>query len=416
MEPKLFLSSENSKGKILILANEIYPQVCIGGLGMFVAGISKGLKRKGWEVAVFTPQNQNPVYLPPSSRENQLRSQKLAEKALAWCRKRSWLPSWVWVQDWEGVYQMEIWSKKAKIIWTIHSPISANGKKGDYYYSEVGVNDEPVNWGDDFFDFSSLIERGVSQADLITTVSPTYAKELSDIPPFSDAEEIVGINNGIDKEKWEPSKDFLLSFKLKKNWREFKTVNKKILQEAFGLPQKEVPLYTYVSRLVPQKGIDLIVQTLPSFLAKNDVQFIVVGQGLKRYHRFFQNLKMEFPLQVGLCLKADFSLPHQVFAGADFLLLPSLTEPFGIVVAEARQYGVVPIVRKVGGLDDQVKNGVNGFSFYKKKNDAFLEKLYQSSRFWGTCQRWEMSFSGRKLSKDWCDVMRKYEPYLLETN
>jgi len=417
MEPKLFSPCDNSKGRILILANEIYPQICVGGLGMFVAGISKGLSKNGWEVAVFTPQNQKWVYLPHCSLQNQVRSRRLASEALVWCQSHAWMPTWVWLQDLEGVFQMDVWEKKARIIWTIHNPISAKGEWG-YYYDEPEPkgDNEPIDWGDDFFDFLGLIESGVKSADLITTVSPTYARDLSKIPPFSKTGKVLGIGNGIDKEEWNPLKDPFLSYQLKDNWREFKRINKKNLQEIFRLPQKEIPVYAFISRLMPQKGIDLMIQVLPSFLAKNETQLVVVGRGFKKYHRFFENLKTKFPSQVGLCLEANFILPHQVFAGADFLLLPSISEPFGIVVAESRQYGTIPIVRKVGGLADQVKDGIDGFSFQEKSNEALMAKLYQSSWFWQTNQQLEMSLSGQRLTKDWSEVVKEYEPYLLKSN
>ena len=413
-EPIFFSSRKNPKGKILILANEFYPQICIGGLGRFVAGISQALVKRNWGVAVFAPVPNGPIYFPFWSLETQKRSKKLAKEALVWCQRNFWMPDFCWVQDIEGVYQAEVWKNKAKILWTIHNPI-ANGKPENYGYgySEQEGNWEPINWGDDFFDFSSLIERGIAACDVITTVSPSFARNLEQSFLFTRMEEILGISNGIDKNEWNPQTDLLLGFKLKNSWREFKAINKKILQTRFGLPTKNVPLFVFVSRLVPQKGLDLLIQVLPKFLAQNQVQLVVVGQGLKRDNQFFENLRKYFFLKLGLCLKSDFSLPHQIFAGADFLLLPSVSEPYGIVVAEARSYGTIPLVRRIDGLADQVRDKIDGLSFERNSVDSLLEKLHQALKCWQTDWWWEASLSGKNLVEDWDRVAKKYEERLL---
>ena len=227
----------------------------------------------------------------------------------------------------------------------------------------------------------------------------------------------MGIANGIDFDYWNPKKDNLLAFKLKDNyWPEFKKRNKIILQQAFGLPIVDRPVFCFVSRLSPQKGIDLFFSTLPKFLGKNKAQIIVVGQGMKKYHHFFESLKNEFPFQVGLKLEADFDLPHQVFAGADFLVLPSRTEPGGIVVQEAARYGCLPIVRLTGGLKDQVKDGVSGLGFSSFSAVRLEEKLYQATNLWPREGVWRLREKARERIRSWNMITGEYLEWFDERN
>ncbi|HUW21645.1 MAG TPA: glycosyltransferase [Candidatus Bathyarchaeia archaeon] len=420
ISPFMFSREEKIKGKILILSQEIYPQVCIGGLGKFVAGISHGMQDLGWETTVFLPENQNPVYLPYYLPEAKARSRTLVKKALSWCCNHLWWPNWLWVQDWEGAYQAEVWRQQArgvsqsetKIIWTIHSPLTTAGAGYNYGYQDFNQPDEPIDWGDDFFDFAALIEKGISNVDLISTVSFSFARKLTRCELFSQADQICGINNGIDSREWDPYHDKQISFCLKDSWPEFKLVNKRVLQRIFGLPQRNEPVFAFVSRLVPQKGIDLLIEVLPGILAKNRIQLIVVGQGLTRYQSFFARLKSDFPQKLGLCLQSEFRLPHQVFAGADFLILPSFSEPFGIVVAEARQYGVIPIVSDVDGLADQVRNDIDGLTFETGNVNLLAGKIYEALRLFGSSSYWTLSSNGRNRVEDWLEIAARYEFYL----
>lgn len=403
------------KGRVLILAQEIYPLIAVGGLGKFVAGVSQGLIKNNWEVTVLVPENQKRVYLPCGSPENKTRSQKLVNRAYQWCVANHWWPDWVWVQDWDGAYQAEAWKRKikTKVIWTIHSPLGLNGAEYGYGYGDNAPGDNKIDWSDDFFEFSALVGRGIKNADLITTVSPSFAKTLAHSRLFATAA-VLGIENGIDLTEWDPLTDNNLKEKTDRNWRTFKNVNKEIIQAIFGLPRTNVPVFAFVSRLVSQKGLDLLLATLPLFLAKKAVQFVAVGQGAARYHASLENLKKCFPRKVGLHLKSDFSLPHQVFAGADYLLLPSLAEPYGIVVAEARCYGTIPIVRSVDGLADQVADGHNGLSFLRGHRDDLLGKLDEALSLWHSAKWWTMSEGGKYLVKDWQAIVKKYEPYLFD--
>jgi len=393
--------------KVLIISPEIYPKVKVGGLGKMVAGVAKGLAKRGVEVKTFSP-SQN-IYRSLWKKQAEVEYRKLGWQAGQYCQKNQWRPDYLWVHDWGGVWAVDEFAKSGrfgsgKIVWTIHSPLGDNYDYS-YGYGYQG-EDEPIDWGDSFFDFSDLVKQGVELADLVTTVSPGFANRLNRHSLFQNVDSIIGISNGLDVEAWDPSRDQLIDFKFKNSWLEFKERNKQVLQKKFNLPIRNVPIFSFVSRVASQKGIELLLKALLNFVAKNDIQFIFVGSGEKRLVHRIKALSQQFPSKVGAKLKADFDLPHQVFAGADFLVLPSLSEPFGIVVAEAKKYGVVPIVHLIDGLKDQVQDNKNGFGFWNYHQEKLEKKLYQGLNSWQS--EWQKNQWKKNKTDSWIDVSQKW--------
>ncbi len=366
--------------KILIISPEVYPQVKVGGLGMMVAGASKGLRELGVEVKTISSSEN--IYFPLWQKGTEEKYRILGKSAASWCLDNNYQPDVVWTHDWGGVWAADEFKKNngADILWTVHSPVADSyGYEYSYGYEAEGESEgDPIDWGDSFFDFSALIDQGIGISAKVSTVSPTYARRLKRNKLFANAQKMVGINNGIDYQKWNPRKDHLIDFNLETSWLEFKRRNKRGLQERLGLPQIDVPVFCFVSRVVPQKGIELLTKALPEFLSKTESQFVLVGSGKKKLERKINKIAKQFPAQMAIKLEADFELPHQVFAGADFLVLPSNCEPFGIVVDEARKYGAIPVVHLVDGLLDRVKDGKNGFGFKGHRSDLLLKKLFQA--------------------------------------
>lgn len=399
--------------KILLVAPEVFPKIKVGGLGQFVAGVVKTLKARKIIVELVVPQKS--IYGPLNSRVVQKRFEQLGQKARDFCFEENFWPDIIWAHDWSGVAVMEKFkSCPVKKIWTIHSPLSDG-----YYYDYSEDIDEPIDWSDDFFDFQSVVREGLNLADGVNTVSGCYAKDINSQLTTRNLvnSKIMGIANGIDFDFWNPEKDNLLAFKLKDNhWSEFKKLNKIALQQAFSLPVVDWPLFCFVSRLAEQKGIDLFFEVLPKLLGRNSAQMVVVGQGRRKYHRFFEKLKREFPPKVGLELQADFDLPHQVFAGADFLILPSKAEPGGIVVQEAARYGCLPIVRLTGGLKDQVKDGVSGLGFGPFSAVRLEEKLHQASKLWPQEGVWRLREKAREKVRSWNMIAGEYLGWFDERN
>jgi len=364
--------------RILIISPEVYPKVKVGGLGKMVAGVANGLEKQGVQVKIVSP-DQN-IYHPLWQKNTEEKYRFLSQRASQWCFNNDWQPDWVWAHDWGGVWAADEFKKycDCRILWTVHSPIADSyGYEYSYGYEQETEGD-PIDWGDSFFDFSALIEQGISLSSKLATVSPTFARRLKRSKLFAKAKKIAGISNGVDYQEWNPQKDKLIDFNLKNSWLEFKRRNKKALQQKLGLPQINVPVFCFVSRVVPQKGIELLTKVLPLFLANNQAQFVLVGAGRKKLERKIKKIASQFSGQMSVRLKSNFDLPHQVFAGSDFLVLPSVSEPFGIVVAEGRKYGTIPIVHLVDGLVDQIKDKQDGFGFKKYQGDLLLKKLYQA--------------------------------------
>lgn len=402
--------------KILIISPEAYPKVKVGGLGKVTDGLKKGLEENGVEVKMVSAKKN--IYTPLNKKETEENNRILGKKAANLCVDEKWQPDFVWAHDWGGIWSLDEFKKynNTKKIWTVHSPIQLNGTYSNYAYGYSYSNNsenESIDWGDSFFDFSKLIKQGISLSDKINTVSKNFARTLKNSELFETAKKIEGINNGIDLSEWNPKSDKLIDKRLKNSWMDFKMENKKRIQEKMSLSIDEsTPLFIFVSRLVSQKGLDLLLKVLPNFLANNKAQFVFLGGGDKRYIKKIKSLENKFKGKLTAKLEADFEMPHQLYAGADFLVLPSISEPFGLVVAEAKRYGVIPIVHAIDGLKDQVVDNRNGFSFDKYNAFELEEKLLKASKSYKS--EWQLKLrekiglevvSWKKVSSEWISYL-----------
>ena len=206
--------------------------------------------------------------------------------------------------------------------------------------------------------------HGILYANAITTVSPTYAREIRTseygvgLEGFLKAREgaVFGILNGVDYSVWSPEADARIPFRYDVNHLELKEKNKQALLSRALLPALPgVPLIGIVSRLSGQKGFDLLPDALALALREGKIQLIVQGSGERRFERLFHGLRARFAHQVRFQTKFDDTLAHQIQAASDFFLMPSRYEPCGLTQLYALKYGTVPIVRKTGGLSDTVQ-------------------------------------------------------------
>ncbi len=264
---------------------------------------------------------------------------------------------------------------KIKAVFTIHNV----AYQGVYGFEILG----------DVFDLSpaeasiveynnciNLMKGAIVCADEVTTVSPTYAKELLS-PAFSEGLHFIlemykyklsGILNGLDYEYYDPSSDESLFRNY--TWRSAgrKKENKTALQEMLGLPiSEDVPMVAIISRLVAHKGIDIIQIAAEEILAK-DIQLVILGQGDYHYENFFKSLADRYPTKVKTLLTYNKDLSKRIYAAADMFLMPSRFEPCGLSQMIASRYGAVPIIRETGGLYDTIRDvgwedGGNGFTF-----------------------------------------------------
>ncbi|MDH4117642.1 MAG: glycogen synthase [Acidimicrobiia bacterium] len=207
----------------------------------------------------------------------------------------------------------------------------------------------------------SLLETAIMHADAITTVSPTYAREIqtpeggAGLDALLRERPVTGILNGIDDEEWNPRTDTLIPWRYseKSLWR--KERDKEALLTRMDLPyRKHVPVMGMVTRLTIQKGIDIVRSPLIHFLESWDVRLCVVGSGERDYADFFRWLAASYPDKVAFFEGYSNELSHLVEAGADIFLMPSLYEPCGLNQMYSLAYGTIPVVRRVGGLADTV--------------------------------------------------------------
>jgi starch synthase len=228
----------------------------------------------------------------------------------------------------------------------------------------------------EFYDHLSFMKAGLTFADALTTVSPTYAAEI--LTPEGGAEldallhhragDLTGILNGIDAAEWDPATDPHLAAHYSAGDLGGKAACKAALQHELKLPVRpEVPLLGMVGRLAEQKGIDLVAAVLPR-LAMQDVQVVVLGSGERKLESVFVRASREHGARVAARIGFDEGLAHRIEAGADLFLMPSRFEPCGLNQMYSLRYGTVPVVRAVGGLEDTVvdydgKDAGTGFKF-----------------------------------------------------
>jgi starch synthase len=270
---------------------------------------------------------------------------------------------------------------------------------------------------------ASAMKAGLALSDTLSTVSPTYSKEIQmaengyglDWLVRQRADRLIGITNGVDYEVWNPKTDPDLTHHFDINDLEGKQGCKRHLLEQFSLPVKlDRPIFANVTRLTAQKGIDLMMQVAGEILATG-AYIISLGSGEKKYEEFWQSLRNYAPQQVGVYRGYSEGLAHKIEAGADMFLMPSKFEPCGLNQMYSLRYGTIPIVRAVGGLDDTVQNfdsvtGTgNGFKFGPYHADKFLERIYEALFAYGDPETWRtIQLNGMDQDNSWENAARKY--------
>ena len=295
-----------------------------------------------------------------------------------------WKPDVIHCNDWQTaltpVYYSKLYAnspgyENIKTVFTIHN-IQYQGVYGkDILEDVVGI---PYDQKDvlEYDDDINFVKGAIECANVVTTVSPTYANEILD-PWYSHGLDTIlkqrnwklrGILNGIDTVSYDPEtdKDIFVNYSSADFSR--KADNKTELQKMFELPvDPEVPAIGIVSRLVAHKGFDLIKAVFDELLANDYLQVFVLGSGEWQYETYFKELKERYPDKIGLRLGFVPDLARKIYAASDLFLMPSKSEPCGLSQMVALRYGAIPIVRETGGLKDTVfdsgDNMGNGFTF-----------------------------------------------------
>ena len=311
-----------------------------------------------------------------------------------------------------------------RILYTVHN-LQYQGRWSPSILTEVGLDPAAVFTpnGLEFWGDVNWMKAGIMYADVVTTVSHRYAEEIQtmdhgwglDEVLFQRHPRIFGIPNGLDWESWNPATDSDIAVRYTEAQAlEAKASNRTVLRQAFGLPDDPaLPLVGIVSRLVDQKGFDLIA-AIAAELRDLPLQLVVLGTGQSLYEQLFRDLATSTRNVRGY-IGFDISLSRRIYAGADFFLMPSAFEPGGLGQLIALRYGTLPIVHATGGLadtvtdlDDHPRTG-NGISFKSYTPSALLDALHRALRHYADRDRWP-TLLARAMAYDsrWSASARAY--------
>ena len=480
--------------KVAFIGSECYPFVKTGGLGDVMYALPKALLEQNCEVRVFVPRykcipwkyQEKMVYRgefnmqlcsdgrafyvgimeyiwngvvydfidnqeffsngnPYTTLWDDVAKYCLFSKAcLSALNYLEWIPDIIHCHDWQAalvpVYLRTLFSNTpvaaAKSVLTIHNlRFQGIHDIGHMKYwtglPDYVFNEENLKQG---YSNANMFKGGLAFADMITTVSDTYSKEIQ-TPFYGERldghlryhnKKLYGIVNGIDVEQWNTATDERLAQKYDStNVLDGKKANKVALQKELGLdedPDKFV--IGLISRLTDQKGLDLVNAILPNLIDGN-TQVVVLGTGDPQYENSFRYYESAYKGSVCSNIMYDENRAHQIYAGSDALLVPSLFEPCGLTQLIAMRYGTVPIVRETGGLKDTVipynhyTNDGNGFTFDRYETGLLLDAINRAKTLYFT-NRWcwdEMV--QRDMAKDvswdasavqYCQLYRKLKP------
>ncbi len=470
---------------VLLASSEVHPFSKTGGLADMVGALGKALARAGHEARIVTPLYrgirerfpqmrradwhfdlplgnrhvqatlwslemekglmvyfiEQPVFFDRASlyHENDISYADNAERFifLSKCtvhlaRYLPWRPDLVHVHDWQCALvpalllqqqRGEGWGNPSPTCLTIHNL----AYQGVFPPGAFELTNLPLEFftieGAEFYGHLNCLKAGIVFADVITTVSPRYAREIT-TEEFGHGldgllrrrqKQLLGILNGVDYDEWNPAHDRFLACPYSVTRLAGKAVCKLTLQKEVGLPEgRGVPLFGTISRLADQKGVDIQLGALEEMLNTN-MQFVLLGNGSSAYERGYAELARRFPSKVAARVNYDEGLAHRIEAACDFYIMPSRFEPSGLNQMYSLRYGAIPIVRATGGLDDSVigftedTTRANGIKFYEYSARALAKAirkalvLYQQPELLRQFQR-----NAMKTVFPWEQTVREY--------
>ena len=446
--------------RILLASSEVYPYSKTGGLADMVGALAKALAEDGLEVGVVTPLYRGvassfpqmrrfggKIEIPLGASRVQARVHRLEaserltiyfieqpgffERAglyqergedypdnvarfiffskcvVQLARGLRQRPEVLHLHDWQTalvpafVQQLlreEEWRNVPRTCLTIHNlAYQGNSRRADF-----GLTNLPDDYfnpeGVEFYGGMSCLKAGIVYADMITTVSPRYAREITteefgcglDGVLRNRLGALIGILNGVDYAEWKTEGNPFLPFSYSPRDMQGKTAIKLALQAELGLPVSvEIPLFGNVTRLVEQKGMDALLAALEEVLVAK-MQFVLLGSGAAAFENAFRDLARRHPNKVSVRIGYDQPLSHRIEAACDFYLMPSKFEPCGLNQLYSLHYGTVPVVRATGGLDDSVidpresRDQATGIKFSEYSPQALAKAIEKALALYGT--------------------------------
>jgi starch synthase len=380
------------------------------------------------------------VYGPPGQGypDNLERFVFLSRASLELTRALGWVPDVIDANDWQAalvpVYLNTVeWGQPlhgTASVFTIHNlAYQGNQEKGAHFIT--GLGPEHFNPGEfeHFGDFNPM-KAALRHSTMLSTVSPTYAREIQ-TPAYGCGldgvlaerrHDLRGILNGIDTDEWDPARDTHVVAHFDASNLGGKALCKAALQRQMGLPQRaDVPVFGVISRLTPQKGLDVLAHALDRLL-QLDLQIVVLGSGDLEAEQYFSSMTARHGDKLRAYIGFDNALSHRIEAGSDFFIMPSRFEPCGLNQMYSLRYGTLPIVRATGGLADTVQNydeatgGGTGFVFQDLSTDAVANTVgWAVSTFFNRPQHLEQ-MRKRAMVQDfsWDRAAAEYEQLYLD--
>jgi starch synthase len=438
--PKYKMVDETKFGLSEVKAE--FPEIRIGSLGKSIQLRSHLSDESGVEYLFLVSDEyfeRDELYRDRSTgldyRDNDERFILFARGTLEVLKALNWPPDIVHANDWQSalivaylktLYAGDSFFKDTATVFSIHN-LAYQGNFPKNTLGKIGVSADlfyPTSpfefWGN-----VNLMKAGISYADVINTVSETYAVEIQSGSEFghglegvlrSRNEDLYGIVNGIDYDIWSPQKDKLISYNFSPKDLSGKRKNKELLLKLSNLPlsKKDVPLIGVISRLADQKGFDLLAQIADDLLSL-DLQMVILGTGDEKYHQLFTVTGAKYPDKISVNLRFDNPLAHLIEAGSDMFLMPSRYEPCGLNQLISLKYGTVPVVRKTGGLADTIESydpdtgEGTGFVFENYDASELLDTIklaasvYQKKRAWTNLMK-----NGMKKDFSWAASAERY--------
>jgi starch synthase len=466
--------------RLLFLSSEVAPYSKSGGLGDVAGSLPAAMAALGHEVKVLSPlyRSVSRLGLGPASEplaihfpfgaveatfreaavepgltqvfvdipasfdratyygfgDDDLRFAGYTMAALSWAQRSGFEADVVWCHDWQtGLAPLALRTGyghaplgRARTIFTIHN-LAYQGNFPRQAMETLGIP-----WshftpdGVEFWGQLGFLKAGLRYADLLTTVSPSYAREIQtpeggmglDGLLRSRASRLSGVLNGVDTREWNPATDVLLPARFSALDLAGRSANRAALLAAFGLdaPGPGFPLFGVVGRMVDQKGADLMQSALPAFLEQG-AGVVVLGSGEADIVERWKALQQRFPRRLGLRLGFDNALAHLIEAGSDFFLMPSRFEPCGLNQMYSLLYGSVPVVRAVGGLQDtvtdvQVPDGT-GIVFGPPTVPALVQALLRAVELYRSPSQLR-AVQARGMARDlsWAAAAKAYQALL----
>lgn len=320
-------------------------------------------------------------------------------------------------------YKQYPFYKNMKTIFTIHNlEYQGHFPKEVLWLFDVGdevFTPEKV----EFYGRFNFMKAGIVYADIINTVSETYAKEIKTEQYGEKLEgllikrskDLYGIVNGIDYDVFNPKEDPRIVKNYDVNSIELKKENKYALQKEMGLPVRDVPMIGLISRLSSQKGLNLIMDEIDEIM-KNDLQFVLLGEGDDYYETGFKKIREKYPQKMGVFIGFNVPLAQRIYAGSDLFLMPSRFEPCGLGQLFSLRYGTIPIVRSTGGLAETVfdveKYGEkgNGFTYTEFSSKQMLDTINRAIKYYQTKPKdWkELVKRAMNIDSSWDRSAKKY--------